>query len=216
MADEKPALSRDVVLAAACDLADEIGIEAMTIRKLAAALDAGPMSIYHHVPSKEAIVDGMVDRVFAEIALPPEDRPWAEAMRIRCRSAREALRRHRWAAPLMESRLEPGPANLRHHDAVIACLRRGGLSWDLTSHAYAILDAFVYGFALQDANLPAGDAAGFADVVEGMAPFDGHPHLAAMTEHVLRPGWNFGASFEFGLDLILEGIERAADADPGD
>lgn len=210
----KQALSRERVLAAALDLADEIGIEASTIRKLAAALDVGPMSIYHHVPSKEAIVDGMVDLVFAEIALPPEDRPWVEAIAIRCRSAREVLGRHPWAAPLMESRLAPGPANLRHHDAVIACLRRGGLSWDLTGHAYAILDAFVYGFAFQEANLPAGDAEGFAVVAEAMPAFDAFPHLAALTKEVaLRPGYDFGDSFDVGLDLILAGLERAAAAE---
>lgn len=210
----KQALSRERVLASAMDLADEIGIEAFTIRKLAAALDVGPMSIYHHVPSKDEIVDGMVDLVFAEIALPPEDRRWVEAIAIRCRSARAVLGRHPWAAPLMESRMRPGPANLRHHDAVIACLRRGGLSWDLTAHAYAILDAFVYGFAFQEATLPAGDAEGFAEVAEGMPSFDGYPYLAALTTEVaLRPGYDVGASFDVGLDLILAGLERAAAAE---
>ena len=210
----KQTLSRERVLEAGLGLADEIGIEAFTIRKLAAELDVGAMSIYHHVPSKDEIVDGMVDLVFAEIALPPEDQPWAEAIRARCRSAREVLVRHPWAAPLMESRMRPGPANLRHHDAVIGCLRRGGLSWELTGRAYAILDAFVYGFSFQAASLPAGDAEGFADVAAAMPAFDDHPHLAALTaEHVLQPGYDFGDSFEFGLDLILDGLQRAASAE---
>ena len=152
---KKPRLSVDRVLDGAVALADEIGVEAFTIRKLADALDTKPMTIYHHLAGKDAILDGMVDRVFAEIDRPPADLVWKDAMRHRCRSAREVLSRHRWAAPLMESRTNPGPETLGHHDAVLGCLRRGGLSLEMTGHAYALLDSYVYGFALQEANLPA-------------------------------------------------------------
>ena len=127
---QRPTLTRDRVLEGAIALADEIGIEAFTIRRLAAELDVKPMTIYHHVPGKEAIIDGMVDLVFAEIELPATGVDWRTAIRGRCRSAREVLRRHPWAPPLMESRTTPGPATLRHHDAVLGCLRRGGLSID--------------------------------------------------------------------------------------
>lgn len=208
----RPALTRERVLAGALALADDVGMERFTIRRLAERLDVKPMSIYYYLPSKEDIVDGMVDRVFDEIELPPEDMEWQGAIRERCLSAREVLRRHPWAPPLMESRPSPGPAVLCHHDAVLATLRRGGLSWELTAHGYATLDSFVYGFALEEANLPGGGASELVDVARELADaLAGYPTLASFTTNwVLRPGYSFGASFEFGLDLIIEGLERAA------
>lgn len=206
-------LTRERVLEGAVALADEIGIEALTIRRLAAALGVKPMTIYHHVPSKDEIVDGMVEIVFGEIELPPEDMEWKPALRRRCLSARQVLNRHPWSAPLMETRMSPGPNNLGHHDAVIGCLRRGGFSIELTAHAYAVLDGYVYGFALQEAHLPFGGGEEFVELATGMMAdfFEGYPHLAELTtEYVLRPGYDFGASFEVGLDLILNGLERAA------
>ncbi len=204
-------LSRARVLAGAVALADEIGIEAFTIRKLATALDSKPMTIYHHVANKEAIVDGMVDLVFDEIDRPPTDIDWKPAMRLRARSARAVLARHPWAAPLMESRTSPGPGVLGHHDAVIGCFRRGGFSVEMTAHAYALVDAFVYGFALQEANLPATEGEAMVDLAETvMEPFsaDDYPHLTEFTTlHVSRPDYDFGAEFDFGLDLILDGLE---------
>jgi AcrR family transcriptional regulator len=208
------ALTRARVLDGAVELADEVGIEALTIRRLAAALGTKPMTIYHHVPSKDAIVDGMVEAVFAQIARPPEDEEWKSAIRQRCISAREVLTRHPWAAPLMESRTSPGPENLGHHEAVLACLRRGGLSWEWTAHAYAVLDAFVYGFAFQESTLPAGGGDGFAEVAQDIAAaFDpeAFPTLVDFTvNHVFKPGYDFGDSFAFGLDLILDALEGAA------
>lgn len=213
---KKSTLNRAKVLETAIELADEIGIEALTIRKLADKLGVGAMTIYHHVPSKDEIIDGMVELVFAEIEKPSAGADWKTAMRQRCISAREVLKRHKWAAPLMESRLSPGPANLSHHDAVIACLRNGGLSIQMTAHAYAILDSFIYGFAFEEATLPSGGGEGFAEVAEQIAahfPSDEYPHLAELTfEHVLKPGYDFGDSFEFGLDLIIDGLERASQA----
>jgi AcrR family transcriptional regulator len=212
-------LSRDRVLRGALDLADEIGVEAFTMRKLADALGVRPMSIYHHVAGKEQILDGMVDLVFGEIDLPPEDLDWTDAIRRRCVSARAVLNRHPWAPPLMESRASPGPATLRHHDAVIACLRRGGLSYELTTHAYAIVDSYVYGFALQEASLPFGGDEAIGEVAEQIVdavPHGEYPHLVEFTVNTaLQPGYSFGRSFEFGLDLIIEGLDRALDAEVG-
>ena len=211
---KRTTLSRAKVLSAAIELADEIGIDALTIRKLADRLGVAAMTIYHHVPSKEEIVDGMVEIVFSEIEKPPAGVDWKTAMRRRCISAREVLRRHPWAAPLMESRMSPGPANLSHHDAVIGSLRNGGLSIQMTAHAYAVLDSFIYGFAFEESVLPSGDGEGFAEIAEQIAahfPSDQYPHLAEFTfEHVLQPGYDFSDSFEFGLDLIIDGLERAA------
>jgi len=211
---ERTRLDREKVLETAVELADEIGLESLTMRKLADRLGVGAMTIYHYVSSKEEIVDGMVEIVFAEIEKPPSGVDWKDAIRRRCISARAVLNRHPWAAPMLESRTAPGPANLSHHDAVIGCLRDGGLSPQLTAHAYAILDSFVYGFAFEEATLPAGGGEGFAEIAEEFAahfPADVYPHLAELTfDHVLRPGYNFGDSFEFGLDLIIQGLDRAA------
>ncbi len=207
-----PKLSRERVLDGAMALADEIGIEAFTIRKLATALGVKPMTIYHHIPSKEAIIDGMVDRVFSEIDPPPTDLDWKPAIRRRLRSAREVLARHPWASPLMESRTSPQPAILAHHDAVLGCFRRAGFSLKMTGHAYALLDAYVYGFALQEANLPATSGEDIAELAETIIePFtDAYPHLAEFTAgHVLQPGYDFGNEFEFGLDILLDGLEAA-------
>jgi AcrR family transcriptional regulator len=209
-------LTRERVIEGAVDLADEIGVEALTIRKLADSLDVGPMTIYHHVPGKEQIIDGMVDMVFSEIDLPPTTLDWKAAIRARCVSARSVLNRHWWAAPLMETRTSPGPATIVHHDAVIGCLRSGGLSLQMTAHAYAILDSFLYGFAMQEASLPFhGDepAVALDELAAGMMeafPADSYPHFVEFTvEHALQPGYDFGDSFEFGLDLILDGLERS-------
>ncbi|MGB3763470.1 MAG: TetR/AcrR family transcriptional regulator C-terminal domain-containing protein [Ornithinimicrobium sp.] len=211
--DQRPRLSRESVLRKALTLADEVGIEAFTMRKLAAALDVKPMTIYHHVPGKEQILDGIVDLVFAEMELPPPGLDWQEAMRRRCTSAREVLNRHPWAPPLMESRTTPGPASMRHHDAVLGCLRGGGLSLDTTAHAYAILDSYVYGFTLQEAHLPfLGDVdlGELAMQILRAYPSEKYPHFVELTtQHVLQPGYSFGRSFEVGLDLILDGITRS-------
>lgn len=211
-ASKKQRLSVDRVLDGAIALADEIGVDAFTIRKLADALDTKPMTIYHHVANKDAILDGMVDRVFAEIERPPTELGWKEAMRHRCLSAREVLGRHRWAAPLMESRTNPGPATLGHHDAVLGCLRRGGMSLETTAHAYSLIDSYLYGFALQEANLPATDGTEMADLaaaIIGAVPADTYPHLAEFTaDHVLQPGYDYRDEFEFGLDVVLDAIER--------
>src|SRR6266480_8134261 len=147
-------LSRDQVLQAAIALADEGGVGALSMRKLGQVLGVEAMSLYNHVASKGDLLDGMVDVVFSEIGLPAGDVGWKAAMRQRAVSAREALARHRWAIGLMESRGSPGPATLRHHDAVLGCLRQAGFSIELTAHAYSLLDSYIYGFALQEASLP--------------------------------------------------------------
>ena len=212
--NDRPQMTPHLVLTGAVELADEIGIEAFTMRKLAAALGVKPMTIYHHVENKESIIDGMVDMVFSEIAPPPVDEDWRTAIRIRCISAREVLNRHPWAPPLMESRTSPGPETLAHHDAVLGCLRRGGLSLEMTAHAYAIVDSYLYGFALQEAHLPHGGGEEMGELAEVMVdafPVDAYPHLVELaTQHVLQPGYSFGNSFEFGLDLILDGLDRAS------
>lgn len=207
-------LTRDRVISAAVALADREGVPRLTIRALSAELDVKPMTLYHHVANKEAILDGIVDRVLTEIDAPPTGVDWREAIRLRCISVRAVLAAHPWATPLMETRTSPGPATLDHHEAVLACLRRGGLTVALTAHAYAVLDAFVHGFALQEAGLPfegQEQTAGLAEQILSGIPEHRYPYLTELTrEHVLRPGYDFGASFTVGLDLLLDGLSAAA------
>jgi len=206
-------LSRERVLLEAVALADENGIGTLTMRRLADSLRVEPMSLYHHVANKDEILDGMVDIVFREIELPSAHAEWNSAMRDRAASARDALRRHPWAISLMQSRTTPGPATLRHHDAIIGCLRDAGFAIDLAAHAISAIDSYLYGFAMQELSLPFStpeETAAMAVTFLDQFPAEEYPHLAELTtEHVLRPGYDYGDEFEFGLSLILDGLERA-------
>jgi len=214
--EQRTPLWRERVLRAAMAHADEGGLETFTMRKLAEALGVAPMSLYRHVANKDDLVDGIVDLVFDEIDLPADGRDWKGAMRQRAISVRQALARHRWAIGLMESRRNPGPANLRHHDAVIGSLRAGGFDIAMAAHAYSLLDGYIYGFALTKMNLPFESSEEVAEMAQGMLepfPLDEYPHLVEMlTQHVMKPGYDFGNEFEYGLDLILDGLERVRDA----
>jgi AcrR family transcriptional regulator len=209
---DRPPLTRERILECALAVADAGGIEALTIRSLASELGVKPMSVYHHVPNKEAILDGIVDLVFAEIELPPGDGDWRSEMERRAASARRVLRAHPWAIALMESRASPGPASLRHHDAVLGSLRAGGFPVRLAGHAYALLDSYLYGFAVQEAGLPFDGPDDVGELAESiMAQFDPeqYPHLTELAvEVVMKPGYDFGDEFEFGLGLVLDGFER--------
>lgn len=207
-------LTRERALAAAMAIADTEGIDALTMRRVAKALGVEAMSLYYHVASKDDLLDGMIDLVFSEIEVPPPGDDWVDAMRARAVSARAALLRHPWAVSLMDSRTAPGPATLRHHDALIGLHRAAGISMALSAHILALLDAFVFGFVIQEVALPfQGDAAiqeGADEVVQAL-PIDEFPNIHAfMAEHVMQPGYSFSAEFDFGLDLILRGLAEAA------
>ncbi len=210
----RPRLSRERVLRGAMAVADAGGIDALTIRSLAQSLGVKPMSVYYYVANKDEILDGIVDLVFSEIELPAADGDWRTEIRRRAHSARRVLRAHPWAIGLMESRTSPGPATLRHHDAVLATLLGAGFSHELTAHAYALLDSYIYGFALQEAGLPFDGPDTVADVAEPiMERFSTgeYPHMVEMaTDYYFRPGYDFGDEFEWGLDLILDGVTRSA------
>jgi AcrR family transcriptional regulator len=211
-AERRIPLSRDRVLGAALALADAGGLESLTMRRLGEELDVGPMALYRHVANKDDLVDGLVDLVFTEIGLPSTEADWRTSMRERAISLRDVLLRHRWAIGLMESRRNPGPANLRHHDAVIGSLRAAGFDMAMAAHAYSLLDAYIYGFALTKMNLPFENTADIAEVAQSMLqpfPLNAYPNLAAfITEHAMKPGYDFADEFEYGLDLILDGLER--------
>jgi AcrR family transcriptional regulator len=215
-AEPRVPLNRDRVLRAALAVADEAGIEALTMRKLGQALRVEAMSLYNHVANKDDVLDGLVDIVFSEVDLRCAGGDWKTAMRQRAVSAQKVLARHRWAIGLMESRANPGPATMRHHDSVLRCLREAGFSIAMAAHAYSALDSYIYGFALQQTSLPFDSGEQAEEVAETILrqfPVDAYSHLAEMaTEHVMKPGYSYAAEFEFGLDLILDGLERVRES----
>ena len=209
-------LTRERVLQTAVRRADEGGIESLSMRKLGQELGVEAMALYHHFANKDDLVDGMVDLVFGEIELPSSAGQWRSAMRQRGIAVRDALLRHRWAIGLMESRRRPGHANLRHHDAVIGSLRAGGFDIAMAAHAYSLLDSYIYGFALTKMNLPFHTSDDVAEVAHSMLepfPADEYPNMVEiLTDHVMMPGYDYGDEFEYGLDLILDGLERVRQA----
>lgn len=193
-------------------LADQGGIESLTMRRLGRELGVEAMAVYYHFANKDEVVDGVVDRVHGEIEVPSDAADWSVAMRRRAFSARDALSRHPWAAVLMESRRNPGSASLRHHDAVLGVLRASGFSVEMAAHAFSLLDSYIYGFAQQQASLPfeSGNAAAVAEDMLRSFPVDAYPHLAELAfQQVMKPGYDYAAEFDFGIDLILEGLERS-------
>lgn len=204
-------LSKRRVALEAVRLADREGVDGLSMRRLATALDAGAMSLYHYVANKEELLDAMIDIVFEEIELPSEKDDWQSAMRRQAVSAREALARHPWAISLMESRTTPGPANLRHREAITACLRRAGFSPLMATHANWLISSQIYGYALQEASLPFDTADELADMTENVylpqLPPDEFPYLNESAAALLAEGYDPAEEFLFGLDLVLAALE---------
>ena len=210
----RPPLTRERVLRTAVALADERGVGELTMRKLARELGVEAMSLYHHVASKDALLDGMVDIVFGEIDPPAPGGDWKAELRKRALSTRAALGRHRWAVGEMEGRGDHGPANLRIHDAVLGCLLGAGFSEEMAVHAYSIQDAYIYGFALQQTDMSSQTPEDFAaeaqrQMVDYEAVLADYPHLVRVVGgYVAKAGYDYDTEFLFGLDVILDGLER--------
>lgn len=206
------ALSRERVIEAAVAVADAGGLAAVSMRNVGKQLGVEAMSLYHHISSKDALLDELVDGIFAQMELPALDDPWRPAMAMRAGSSRRVLAAHPWALGLIESRPTPMPANMRHHDTVLGNLRRNGFPLDLAAHAYSVIDAYVYGFVMTEANLPFGadDGEGAADFASAFEfPADEYPYLAEMIqEKVSGGGYAFADEFAYGLDIILDELER--------
>jgi len=201
-------LTRATVLRAAVALADQSGLDVLTMRKLGESLEVEAMSLYNHVANKEDLLDGMIDLVFDEIDVPFAG-DWMPAMRLRAVSLRDVLVRHRWAIGVMDSRRNPGPANLRHHDAVLQCLRTAGFSIELAAHAYSLMDSYIYGFAQTQLSLPFDEPEHSAVLAQEMledVSMAQYPSLAEMLAYATRPEYDHGREFEFGLDVVLKGI----------
>ena len=206
-------LARDRILRAALDIADREGFEACTMRKLGAQLGVEAMSLYRHVKGKEDLLSGLVDLVFGEIEVAePGGDGWRTAMRARAHSQRAVMQRHQWAIGLMEGRMQPGPESLRVHDATLGILREAGFPFRVAVHANSVLDAYVYGFALQERGLPAEADGATAEVMREQArqvpEMADYPYLAEAMSEFAGGGYDYDAEFSFGLELVLAGIQR--------
>ncbi len=193
------------------DLADESGIESLTMRELARRLGVEAASLYNHVAGKDDVLVGMADLVVAEIDLPSEGVDWKEAMRLRAVSAREVFARHPWAAGLIDSRERSGPSGLSYADRVLGTLLRAGFSPGVAAHAFFVLDSYIYGFERQRSILTLGDdadnSAEAQDVLDAI-PEGAYPALARVATAYAAAPWDDAAAFGFGLGLILDGLQR--------
>lgn len=211
-------LNRERILQAAIALADRDGLGALTMRALADALSVKPMAVYHHLSGKDEILDGIVDTIVAMIALPVPGQPWRAEITRMAESTRAVLVPHSWVITLLESRRAPGPATLTHHDAVIGTFREAGFSPAATAHAFALLDSFLYGYALQEAALPftTETSEELATTILEAIPADTWPHFRGFVrDHVLQPGYDFRDEFGIGLRAILDAIAVMGDLPAG-
>jgi AcrR family transcriptional regulator len=204
-------LSRERILRAALELADENGIEALSMRKLARTLGFEAMSLYNYVANKDDVIDGILDLVLAETQLPSADAPWDTAIRNSAMSIHDALRRHTWAGPVLMSPGHIRPAQLQYMDALLGRLREAGFSADATYHAYHVLDGHIFGFSLWENShsTPPSEAAGFEEAFERLIPQETYPYLHEHGRQHLSDGPHRQVrAFELGLDLILDGLKK--------
>ncbi len=203
-------LSRERVIRTAMNIADDSGMEALSMRKLAQALAVEAMSLYNHVANKDDVLDGITDLAVGEIEVPALGGDWKTAMRRRATSAHEVLLRHPWASLLIASRVNIGPAMLRYVDATIGCLHEAGFSYEMADRAWNAVDSHIYGFTLLELNFPfePSEYATAAKQFLPMIPADKYFYMNALAQHVVD-GTHYGAQdFEFGLDLILDGLQE--------
>ncbi len=193
-----------LIVEEAMALADDRGLAGLSMRALGRRLGVEGMAVYHHVANKEALLDALVDEVFREMAL-PEGEDWRDGLRTRSVSERLVLRRHPWAIGLVESRTAPGPVVLGHQDHVIGYLRERGFPVRAAAQVLAFLDAYVYGFVLQELALPT-DPTPVTDVLRGGEAASPFPHLRAVVVEVVDAGYDFADEFEVGLDLLLDAM----------
>ena len=206
-------LNKEVVLRTGVAVADDVGLDALTMRALAASLGVVPMALYKHVANKRDLLDGMVDLVWSEVTEPDAQRGWKPAMRERAVSLRDAMTRHRWAVGLMEAHVQPGPENLRQHNAMMGCLRESGFSFRTTVHVTSLLDAYVYGFALQQKTLSfetpeqSAEVAAATHSAQSAEAAARYPYLMEVVVELAVSGYNYDTEFAVGLDVLLDGIE---------
>ena len=207
-------LSRDRILATAVDIADERGVGAVTMREVASRLGVEAMSLYNHVANKDDILDGMTDLVAKQFDLPEDVAHWREAMRRRAVSAHEVFGRHPWAPMLFDSRESSGPARLHYFDWVLGKLMTAGFSVDGAARAFSLLDSYIYGFGIQQFNFSADSGVSTEEMAEAILayiPAETYPYLHRMASHAMQVGYDAEADFDFGLEILLDGLERILD-----
>jgi AcrR family transcriptional regulator len=214
--DGRPRLSRERVVDTAIALADAGGIEAISMRRLARELGVEAMSLYHWFAGKDQILQGMLDTVWSEVELPVASEGWRPALRRTAVSAYRALLRHPWATGLLGSTALVSPARLAWMDAVLARLREAGLTPELIDLGYHVLDSHIEGVVLWVTPIIRLDRERPNYVAEFLAehPLDSLPDMAAHVAYHLAPQPKVVSPFEFGLDLILDGLERSLPAPP--
>ena len=204
-------LSSERVLREAVAYADENGIDSLSMRRLGERLGVEAMSLYNHVANKDAILDGMVEMVVAEIDLPAAGAPWKAAMRDRAISAHAALVRHPWSSALIVARVNVGPSMLRYVESTLASLRSAGFSMEMVDHAWNAMDSYIYGFTLQELNFPF-QPEEYSDAAEEylpQLPADRYPNLIELSGLVASGEYDGLHQFEFGFDLLLDGLEKS-------
>lgn len=210
-AKERTPLNRERVLRAAIETADERGVVAITMREVASRLGVEAMSLYNHVANKDDILDGMLDVVIAELELPSDAEDWRDAMRHRAIAAHEVFGRHPWVPLLVDSRGSSGPARLRYLDWVLGTLMEAGFSELGAQQAFSLLDSYIYGFGIQQFNFSAESDAPpeeMAAAILEFVPAEEYPYLHRMASYAMREGYDAEADFAFGLEIILDGLER--------
>lgn len=207
------ALDRDRIIGTAIDLADRDGIDSLSMRKLGQALRVDPMSIYNHVRDKDELLDGMADAVVGEIEPPPRTSDWRRSLRETILAARSTMLRHPWAAAVLASRQDPGPATMRYTETVLGRLRDGGFSMELAHHALHVFGSRAFGFSqdlFDDKGQPVPDAEALGAMARELAA--DFPNIAELMGIVQHEGGLGGCDddveFVFALDLILDGLDR--------
>lgn len=210
-AGSRTSLNRDRVLAAAVEIADEQGVGAVTMRAVASKLGVEAMSLYNHVANKDDILGGMVNLVVEQIDLPRDAASWREAMRRRAVSAHRVFGRHPWVPVLLDSRGSSGPAGLRYFDWVLGTLMRAGFSMDDAARVFSLLDSYIYGFGIQEFNFSADSDTSpeeRAEMLLAYVPPEEYPYLHQMATQAMQTGYDAEADFQFGLEVILDGLAR--------
>jgi AcrR family transcriptional regulator len=213
-AEQRSPVTRERVLDAAFALADESGLQAVSMRRIGKELGVEGMALYNHVAGKDDILDGIVERVVAQIPLPSTGGDWKDAMRARAEAARSVFLRHPWAVGLLETRhANSSPARLQYFDAVLACLRTAGFDATLAMRAFSTLDSFIYGAILQEVTLPFDTPDSLEAIGDDLLAQMGnaYPHLTEATVRAMEDGWSHADQFRFGIDLVLDALERCRD-----
>ena len=207
----KTVLTQEAIIEAAAEVADAGGVAAVTMRSVAKILGVEAMSLYYHVANKDALLDSLADWVFEQITLPDVEDKWRIGMVARAHSARSVLSKHPWALGMLESRPTPGEKLLRHHDSVLGCLLRGGMTPVLAAHAFSAIDSYIFGFVLNEASLSSepenSEQEGFSAPVAKQA--EKYPNMALIAMAAMNDfNFTFEDEFDYGLSLILDGFDE--------